>query len=120
MEKNGNGLFNLEHYPELIRECIMEVKPEIRKRALRRYHAKHKKAWVRRTLQHYFMNSHEFPARRVGMYSRTPKVCSCFMCGNPRRFHGEPTVQERRAMLDFAEFEREAYSLLISALGQNR
>jgi hypothetical protein len=22
--------------------------------------------------------------------------CSCWMCGNPRRYHGEPTVQERR------------------------
>jgi hypothetical protein len=25
---------------------------------------------------------------------RTP--CSCFLCGNPRRHLGEPTIQERR------------------------
>ena len=25
------------------------------------------------------------------------KVCSCWMCGNPRRHLGEVTLQERRA-----------------------
>ena len=29
---------------------------------------------------------------------RTPKPCSCWMCGNPRKWFGERTVQERRAM----------------------
>ena len=24
-------------------------------------------------------------------------VCSCWMCGNPRRFFGETTIQEKRA-----------------------
>lgn len=24
------------------------------------------------------------------------KLCSCHMCGNPRRHHGEITIQERR------------------------
>jgi hypothetical protein len=27
----------------------------------------------------------------------TPCPCSCWMCGNPRRKHGELTMQERRA-----------------------
>ncbi len=79
---------------------MMKGKPESLKRALRRYHAQRRKAWVRRTLRHYFMERHDLPARRVGMYSKTPKICSCLMCGNPRRFHGELTIQERRAMLD--------------------
>jgi hypothetical protein len=26
-------------------------------------------------------------------------VCSCWMCGNPRRFEGERTLQERRSDL---------------------
>lgn len=25
------------------------------------------------------------------------KACSCWMCGNPRRYFGELTIQERRA-----------------------
>lgn len=45
-------------------------------------------------------------ARRVRPNSSYPErladhlaVCSCWMCGNPRRFLGEPTIQERRALL---------------------
>ncbi len=54
----------------------------------------------------------DLPARRVGMYSRTPKVCSCFMCGNPRRFHQKPSIRERRTMLNLDELIREAASPL--------
>ena len=86
-------------------------KPGSHKRALRRHHDKRKKGWVRKTLGHYFMNATDLPARRVGMYSRTPKVCSCFMCGNPRRFHQKPSVQERRAILELDEFERQPVTL---------
>jgi hypothetical protein len=78
----------------------MKGVPESQKRALRRHHAQRRKAWVRRALRHYFMERRALPARRVGMYSKTPKICSCFMCGNPRRFRGELTIQERRARLD--------------------
>jgi hypothetical protein len=77
-----------------------QAKPESQKRALRRHHAQLRKVWVRRTLRHYFAEGHALSARRVGMYSKTPKICSCFMCGNPRRFRGELTIQERRATLD--------------------
>jgi len=31
------------------------------------------------------------------------KSCSCWMCGNPRKFVGERTIQERRRL---AEFDR--------------
>jgi len=33
-------------------------------------------------------------ARWVGIMAATPAVCSCWMCGNPRRFFGELTRQE--------------------------
>lgn len=36
-------------------------------------------------------------ARHVGMLAMTRVPCSCWMCGNPRRYLGERTVQERRA-----------------------
>jgi len=78
----------------------MKGKPESQKRALRRLHAQRRKAWVRRTLLHYFMDRNALVPHRVGMYSKTPNICSCFMCGNPRRFRGESTIQERRGMLD--------------------
>ena len=31
-----------------------------------------------------------------GIAAHTPKRCSCWMCGNPRKFTGERTVQESR------------------------
>lgn len=30
----------------------------------------------------------------------TPKPCSCFMCGNPRKWFGEKSIQERRFYQD--------------------
>lgn len=29
----------------------------------------------------------------------TPTPCSCWMCGNPRKYFGERTIQERKAIL---------------------
>jgi hypothetical protein len=35
---------------------------------------------------------------QVGRYvNHGLAICSCTMCGNPRRHFGEPTLQERRA-----------------------
>jgi hypothetical protein len=34
--------------------------------------------------------------RQLGRVARTRQACSCWMCGNPRRFTGELTLQERR------------------------
>ncbi|KMO20794.1 hypothetical protein QR78_09875 [Methylobacterium indicum] len=37
------------------------------------------------------------PQAILSFWSRTPTPCSCWMCGNPRRWLDEVTVQERRA-----------------------
>jgi hypothetical protein len=46
-------------------------------------------------------------ARVYGIHARTPKVCSCWMCGNPRRYWGSGewrlTVQEIKARQAFAD-----------------
>lgn len=64
--------------------------------AFRRFQqGKHKRrAW--RHLRNNCFSPEERTPRRVGIHAATPKVCSCFMCGNPRRYEGEKTVQERR------------------------
>lgn len=36
--------------------------------------------------------------RNAGLFANHGKVCSCWMCGNPRK-QGELTVQEKRANL---------------------
>jgi hypothetical protein len=34
--------------------------------------------------------------KRLGKLVDTPKPCSCNMCGNPRKYFNEETMQERR------------------------
>ncbi|REF02454.1 hypothetical protein C7418_1263 [Cupriavidus plantarum] len=34
--------------------------------------------------------------RELGRWVWTAAVCSCWMCGNPRRYFRERTIQERR------------------------
>lgn len=35
------------------------------------------------------------PVQR-GIAAHSPKRCSCWMCGNPRKYSGERTIQEKR------------------------
>jgi hypothetical protein len=37
--------------------------------------------------------------RRLGRLARTRTPCSCWMCGNPRRYWRELTLQEQRSYL---------------------
>lgn len=64
------------------------------KRALRRHHAARLKA-VRRF---HWGRDIRHDAKLVGKVVDTPTPCSCWMCGNPRRFQNELTCQERRAI----------------------
>lgn len=46
----------------------------------------------------------EANARQIGRHAQTPAACSCWMCGNPRKYFGERTVQERRFLQDSQEY----------------
>ena len=47
--------------------------------------------------------------RRIGASAHTPKPCSCYMCGNPRKYFRDLTMQERRAPeVDWEEALEEA------------
>ena len=68
------------------------------KRAERRHQASRRKRWARRELSR-MIDCHPDARRRVkfaGMLAETPKLCSCWMCGNPRRHTGEATLREVR------------------------
>ncbi|WP_416191735.1 hypothetical protein [Neisseria sp. CCUG12390] len=76
-------------------------------RALRRHHIARLKHKRRRDYHIYDRDS----GRLTGPLNRhvtTPCLCSCRMCGNPRKFHGNSraarTVAERRAAERF-DFE---------------
>ena len=51
-------------------------------RALRRHHA----VRVKRARRFYFGIDNSTDARVIGMLLHTPTPCSCWMCGNPRRY----------------------------------
>ena len=57
------------------------------KRALRRHQKARVKAKARR------IYPHDSEAKSADHLA----VCSCWMCGNPRKWYGEPTIQERKA-----------------------
>ena len=67
-------------------------------RALRRHHEQR----MKRRVAGYYGGRARFDPRHVGKIAHTRKLCSCPMCGNPRRL-GEITFQERRAADDSTE-----------------
>ncbi|RUL89142.1 hypothetical protein [Tautonia sociabilis] len=70
--------------------------PANRGRAARRHHRSRMIERARRALRFLGMSDRERDtfARKAHDHLAS---CSCWMCGNPRRFLGEPTIQERRA-----------------------
>jgi hypothetical protein len=67
-------------------------------RALRRHHTRRIKARFYRNMKTRLWDWQPTP-KEAGMFANHGKVCSCWMCGNPRHFHGELTLQERRHSL---------------------
>lgn len=64
-------------------------------RAIRRHHRER----LKRKRRYFWGHSRDLweEPRYLGMAVSTPKVCTCWMCGNPRRWHDELTMQERRS-----------------------
>ena len=79
------------------------------KRAVRRHHVKR----LRRKRKGYWsgilLHRECSASRWRGMITTTPKLCSCYMCGNPRKYFNERTMQEKKSdaalMQDFADLE---------------
>jgi len=75
------------------------------KRAERRHQVFRRKRWAHRELAR-MIDCHPDRHRRLkflGMLAETPTLCSCWMCGNPRRYFGQLTLQEVRARFADAE-----------------
>lgn len=47
---------------------------------------------LKKNRKHYWNNS--LNTKHAGMALTTPKICSCWMCGNPRKYFGDRTIQE--------------------------
>lgn len=77
------------------------------RRALRRHH---RERMLRRALRSYVLSwpdydEHERRQRALRWFNNL-KLCSCYMCGNPRKYEGALTLQERR-LLEAARAEAE-------------
>ena len=66
------------------------------KRARRRHHGERMR---QRALRSVVLSSRGDMTREdVGRWYNNLQKCSCYMCGNPRRYFGGPTRQERRLL----------------------
>lgn len=65
----------------------------MRSRGIRRHHEERVKARVRS----YYSGHAVGDPRRIGMIAHTRRLCSCWMCGNPRKYWKQKTIQESRA-----------------------
>ena len=62
-------------------------------RSIRRHHERR----IKKRTRGYYGGYATHNARALGKLAHARTPCSCWMCGNPRRFSGELTLQERRA-----------------------
>jgi hypothetical protein len=69
----------------------------MRGRAMRRHQLQVAKARARRLLALWGLPPTPV---RIGIHGGTRVVCSCWMCGNPRKYYGERTRQELLAAVD--------------------
>lgn len=68
----------------------------MRSRAFRRFQELKKKLWV----QKVFAKWRPLDETSIGIHAHTPHLCSCYMCGNPRKWWDQKTIQEKK-MDDF-------------------
>ncbi|HEX7174361.1 MAG TPA: hypothetical protein VF240_03645 [Pyrinomonadaceae bacterium] len=64
----------------------------MKSRSLRRHHEER----IKRRVRKYYGGVHDGDLRRIGQMAHARKLCSCWMCGSPRRYFGERTLRERR------------------------
>lgn len=53
----------------------------------------------------YKINGYNSTDRNIGIESDTPKRCSCWKCGNPRKYFGELSLQEQREFQEDLNFD---------------
>jgi len=70
-----------------------------RTRAFRRHQYAVRKERVRNRMYTSWFAVGEVTPFWLGFHAGTPHPCSCYGCGNPRKWANELTVQERRAAL---------------------
>lgn len=69
------------------------------KRAQRRYHT----VRLKENRKNYWAGKFKLFPTEIGKVVQYPAVCSCHMCGNPRKYSGNSSSGKTRAELSFLE-----------------
>jgi len=60
---------------------------------------------VKQRVRVYYDGAFRSDPRHLGKIAHARAPCSCWMCGNPRRYFGERPIQERRLSPDWGALE---------------
>jgi hypothetical protein len=89
--------------------------PKDPSRAVRRHHRA--RLLKKRRFYHGFDHAQAEHPASLGRLAKTPRPCSCAMCGNPRKFFDARTVQELRGAQELTFFIHGAFDGLDEASG---
>lgn len=67
----------------------------MRSRAFRRHEEDKRKAWAKKKGREWY--GVEPNEKQIGRLAHSPAICSCYMCGNPRKHFKQKTRQEVKA-----------------------
>lgn len=62
--------------------------------AFRRFQEHKKKRWVRKHFKNHWLSG--LDDTKTGIRAHSPTICSCYVCGNPRKHWKQRTIQELR------------------------
>jgi hypothetical protein len=62
--------------------------------AFRRFQERKKKRWVHKHFKNHWLGG--ITPADVGIRAHSPAICSCLVCGNPRKHWKQRTIQELR------------------------
>ena len=70
----------------------------MRSKAWRRHQEEKKKSKIQKIFNfgNWWSLNDDDSKRLIGVRAHSPKLCSCWMCGNPRKYFNEKTIQEKR------------------------
>ena len=74
----------------------MDITSKDMARAVRRQHLLRLKKVRSVYFNHTSFGKNAMTNRQKGMAANTAQMCSCYMCGNPRKWFTELTMQEQR------------------------
>lgn len=103
-----------------------EIHEKDRKRAVRRYHyqrlkKKRSNYWGYPQLTYILRGKwEEMPDDMRAALATTSTPCSCYMCGNPRRYWKQVTLKERKKYLNFVDDLKEVENYYPGKYTRNR